>query len=187
MAVGIRELRKYLIELSEEELRAEVLTLYKKFPILKEYYQQELSLDGGGLVGDYKKKIHQHYFPSGRSPKRPRAAKTRELLSRFRKLSPFAYDVADLLLYQAETMVAFSAAKGTSGNRGYISGGFNQTLISRYKEALQLVVAESLESDFLPRLQEVLKEARFMRWGTYDALLDLYIQHINNRPEGVGV
>lgn len=178
MAIGVREVKKHLNEMSEEELREEVLKLYKKFPILKEYYQQELSLDGGGLVGDYKKKIRQHYFPTGRAVKRPRAAKTRELLSRFRKLSPFPYDVADLLLYQAEAMVEFSASKGT-GNKGYISGGFNQTLISRYKEALQLVVAEGLQQDFMPRLQQLLKDARFMRWGTYDALLDLYILHIN--------
>lgn len=179
MAIGVRELKKYLNELSEEELREEFLKLYKKFPILKEYYQQELSQDGGGLVADYKKKIRLHYFPSGRTVKRPRAAKTRELLSRFRKLSLFPFDTADLLLYQAETMVEFSASKGTNGNRGYISGGFNQTLLSRYKEALQLIVAEGLQQDFLPRLQQVLRDARHMRWGTYDALLELYIQHIN--------
>ncbi|WP_224999828.1 DUF6155 family protein [Cesiribacter sp. SM1] len=186
MATGVREVKKYLQELSEEELQEELLKLYKKFPIVKEYYQQELSQDGGGLVGDYKKKIRQHYFPSGRSVKRPRAAKTRELLSRFRKLSPFPYDVADLLLYQAETMVEFSASKG-SGNRGYISGGFNSTLISRYKEALQLIVAEGLQQDFMPRLQQLLKDARFMRWGTYDGLLELYIQHINKNKEEVAV
>lgn len=184
MAIGVRELKKWVQELSEEELQEELLKLYKKFPIVKEYYQQELSQDGG-LIEDYKKKIRQHYFPTGRSVKRPRAAKTRELLSRFRKLSPFPYDVADLLLYQAETMVEFSASKGTSGNRGYISGGFNQTLISRYKEALQLIVAESLQQDFMPRLQQLLKDSRHMRWGTYDALLDLYIQHVNKHPEGV--
>ncbi len=182
MAIGVREVKKYLNELSEEELREEFLKLYKKFPILKEYYQQELSQDGGGLVADYKKKIRQHYFPTGRSVKRPRAAKTRELLSRFRKLSAFPFDVADLQLYQAETMVEFSAAKG-SGNRGFISGGFNQTLISRYKEALQLIVAEDLQSNFMPRLQQILKDARHMHWGTYDALLELYIQHINKWPE----
>ena len=184
MAIGVRELKKWVQELSEDELQEELLKLYKKFPIVKEYYQQELSQDGG-LIEDYKKKIRQHYFPTGRSVKRPRAAKTRELLSRFRKLSPFPYDVADLLLYQAETMVEFSASKGTSGNRGYISGGFNQTLISRYKEALQLIVAESLQQDFMPRLQQLLRDSRHMRWGTYDALLDLYIQHINKHPEEV--
>lgn len=178
MAIGVREVKKYLNELSEEELREEFLKLYKKFPILKEYYQQELSQDGGGLVGDYKKKLRQHYFPSGRAVKRPRAAKTRELLSRFRKLSPFPFDVADLLLYQAEVMVEFSASKG-SGNRGFISGGFNQTLVSRYKDALQLIVAEGLQPDFMPRLQQLLQNARFMRWGTYDVLLALYIEHIN--------
>lgn len=187
MAIGVRDVKKYLSELAEEELQEEVLKLYKKFPIVKEYYQQELSQDGGGLVADYKKKIRQHYFPSGRTVKRPRAAKTRELLSRFRKLSPFAYDVADLLLYQTETMVEFSSSKGTSGNRGYISGGFNQTLMSRYKEALQLIVAEGLQPQFLPRLQQLLKEARFMRWGTYDGLLELYIQYINKSGEGIVV
>jgi hypothetical protein len=183
MAIGVREVKKYLQELSEEELREEFLKLYKKFPILKEYYQQELSQDSGSLVAEYKKKIRQHYFPAGRVVKRPRAAKTRELLSRFRKLSLFPYDMADLLLYQAETMVEFSASKGTNGNRGYISGGFNQTLSSRYKEALQLIVAEGLQHDLMPRLQQVLRDSRHMRWGTYDGLLELYIQHINKRPE----
>ena len=186
MAIGVREVKKYLNELSEDELREEFLKLYKKFPILKEYFQQELSLDGGGLVVDYKKKIRQHYFPTGRVVKRPRAAKTRELLSRFRKLSLFPFDMVDLLLYQAETMVEFSASKG-SGNKGYVSGGFNQTLISRYKEGLQLIAAEGLQHDFMPRLQQMLKDARFMRWGTYDTLLELYIQHINKKPEGLGV
>lgn len=182
MAPGVRDLKKFLSELAQEELQEEILKLYKKFPLVKEYYQQELAEDGGGLLQDYKKKIRQHYFPSGRSVKRPRAAKTRELLSRFRKLSPFPYDVADLLLYQAEVMVEFSASKG-KGNKGYISGGFNQTLISRYKEALQLIAAEALVQDFMPRLQQLLKEARFMRWGTYDALLELYILYINKQPE----
>lgn len=180
MAIGVREVKKYLNELTDEELREEVVKLYKKFPILKEYYQQELSQDGSGLVAEYKKKLRLHYFPSGRTVKRPRAAKTRELLSRFRKLSPFSYDVADLLLSQAEIMVEFSASKG-SGKKGFISGGFNQTLISRYKEALQLVVAEGLQKEFMARLQQLLKDARFMRWGTYDALLEQYIQHINKQ------
>jgi hypothetical protein len=172
---GLREFRKYLKELEEDELRQELEKLYRQLPLVKEYYQFELSQDHAGLVISYKQKIERHYFPtSGRQPKRPKAAKMRDLINQFRQLSPFTYDVADLLLYQTETMVRFA------NDRGYISRGFSQTLVSRYKEALVLITKEDHKADFSSRAQKIMQEARKLRrWNTYDDLVELYIEHIN--------
>lgn len=167
------KLKRYLQDLSEEELRQEILRLYGSIPLVKEFYQLELSPDVNSLAQDYKRKIHRYYFPKGRNIKRPKAAKMRELIRNFQRISPFPFDVADLLLYQIECMVDFSK------ENGYISKSFQQTIVSRYKEALSIISKEMLKPDFMKRSQDILKEARFMRWGTYEQLLQLYIDTYN--------
>ena len=172
---GLRDFRKYLKNLEEDDLREELEKLYKQLPIVKEYYQFELSANHDSIVKSYKTKIDRHYFPtSGRKPKRPKAAKMRDLINQFKQLSPFAFDTVDLLLHQVETMIKFAK------DRGYVSKGFNQTLISRYKEALVILTKEELQADFSDRGQQIMQQSRFMRrWGTYDSLVELYIEYIN--------
>lgn len=171
-----KQLKKHLQALSEEELREEILRLYSTIPLVKEYFQMELSSESTALVLTYKQKIKRYYFPKGRAIKRPKAAKMRELIRDFQRISPFPYDVVDLLLFQAECMVEFSAANG------FVSSGFQQTLVSRYKEALLLIKKEMLRNDFIKRSQTILKNTRFMHWDTYEQLLQLYI-HCFNREE----
>jgi hypothetical protein len=168
-----KQLKRYLQDLSEDELRQEVMRLYSSIPLVKEFYQLELSPDINSLVEDYKKKIRRYYFPAGRSIKRPKAAKMRELIRNFQRISPFPYDVADLLLYQTACMIEFSE------ENGYISKGFQQTIISRYKEALTLIDKEMLKADFMKPCQQILKNTRFMHWGTYEQLLKLYTDTFN--------
>lgn len=168
-----KQLKKHLQELSEEELREEILRLYTTIPLVKEYFQLELGQDPAALVTSYKQKIRRYYFPRGRGIKRPKAAKMRELIRDFQRISPFPYDVVDLLLFQVECMVEFSTDKG------FVSGGFQQTLVSRYKEALLLIQKELFKEDFMKRCQSILKDSRFMHWGTYEQLLQLYIDTFN--------
>ena len=187
--ITVKQLKRHLQELSEEELREEMIRLYQRFPLVKEYFQLELSQDSTALVSAYKQKIQRYYFPKGKSIKRPKAAKMRGLIRDFQRISTFPYDVADLLLFQTECMVAFSESKG------YVSAGFQQTLISRYKEALVLIKKEMLKDPFMQRCQAILKKSRFMHWNTYEQLLKLYIEYYNkeslpdnqqrNMPPGV--
>lgn len=97
----------------------------------------------------------------------------RELIRDFQRISTFPYDVVDLLLFQVECMVEFST------NKGFVSGGFQQTLVSRYKEALLLIQKELFKEDFAKRCQSILKSSRFMHWGTYEQLLQLYNDAFN--------
>ena len=163
-----KDFKNFLDELNEQELRDELMGLYRKFPIIKEYYQLELSTDSTHVVDDYKNKIRRYYFPSGRNIKRPKAAKMRELISQFKKVAPFTHDVIDLLLYQVETMLAFTK------ERGYVSKGFYQTMVSRYKDALQLIEQEEAKEDFRERSLRIVKEAAFINWGPHIELENLF-------------
>lgn len=154
-----KDLKKFLEELNEEELRNEIKQLYQRFPIVKEYYQLELSTDSTAVVDDYKNKIRRYYFPTNRNIKKPKAAKMRELISQFKKVAPFPHDVIDLLLYQVETMMDFTEEKG------YVTAGFYQTMVSRYKDATQLMMQEEAKEDFRERCQNILDQASFMSWG----------------------
>ena len=163
-----KDLKNFLEELNEQELREELIRLYRKFSIIKEYYQLELSTDSTPVVDDYKNKIRRYYFPTNRIIKRPKATKMRELISQFKKVAPFTFDVIDLLLYQVETMIAFTK------ERGYVSKGFYLTLVSRYKEALQLIEQEEAKDNFRERSQNIVKEATFIHWGPHKELVHLF-------------
>lgn len=165
-----KDLKKYLDELNEQELRAEIKELYRKFPLIKEYYQLELSTDSTLVVNDYKNKIRRYYFPNNRRVKRPKAAKMRELINSFKKVAPFTYDVIDLLFYQVEIMMEFTR------ERGYVSQGFYQTMISRYKEALQLIEQDQAKEEFRERSRKIAEESSFMNWGPQVDIKDLHIR-----------
>ncbi len=165
-----KDLKKYLDDLTEQELREEIKALYRKFPIVKEYYQLELSLDSTPVVEDYKSKIRRYYFPAGRNIKRPKAAKMRDLINQFKKVAPFPHDVIDLLLFQTETMIQF-----TSEN-GYVSAGFDQTVISRFKEATKLIKQEQAKAEFQERCLHLINEAEIMGWGPHFNLQLLYTE-----------
>lgn len=179
MSVTKTTFKKYIKSLDEESLQEELIRLYDRLPLVKEYYKFELSNDSSKLVDAYKEKISRHYFPKNRTVKRPKAAFSKELIRTFQRLSPFPFDTIDLLLHQVEVMIRFSE------KRGMVSTGFQSTLLSRYKEALKLIKSEGLKADFMERCQQVLIKSRFMRWGTYDALLEAYIAVFNKKKEAV--
>ena len=54
-----RELKKYLNSLEEKELINEIVKLYDKFKLVKQYYELELGNDSSKLLDEFKEKIQE--------------------------------------------------------------------------------------------------------------------------------
>lgn len=156
-------LKKHLDELDKKELVEEVLKLYSKFSQVKEFYQMELSDDTKAFVDSYKKKIKAIYFPA-RGYRYPRASAIRRLISKFKKVAVFDFDVVDLLLYRVENGIAYSKTFGG------IDEAFFTSITSSYDEALKLITKSNLHTEFKDRCRQIVTDAEYMGWGFHTNL-----------------
>ncbi len=159
--------KKHLDELHKKEVVEEILKLYAKFPQVKEYYQMELSEDTQSFVEGYKKKIKAIYFPA-RGFRHPRASAIRRIISKFKKVAVFDYDVVDLLLYRVENGIAYSKTFGG------IDEAFYTSIESSFDEALKLIAKNNLFADFKDRCQQMVNDSEYIGWGFHDYLLEAY-------------
>ena len=58
-----RELRKYLKELTKEQLEEQIINLYDKFPAVKTYYDFVFNPNERKLLQEFKLKVSNEYFP----------------------------------------------------------------------------------------------------------------------------
>jgi hypothetical protein len=160
-------LKKHLDELDKQELAEEVLKLYTKFSQVKEFYQMELSEDTKAFVEGYKKKIKAIYFPA-KGYRQPRASAIRRIISKFKKVAVFDYDIIDLLLYRVENGIAYSKTFGG------IDEAFYTSIASSYEEALKHITKSNLYQEFEFRCQQIITDAPYTGWGFQQHLSDMY-------------
>jgi hypothetical protein len=166
-------LKKHLDELDKKELVEEVLKLYAKFSQVKEFYQMELSEDTKAFVEGYKKKIRAIYFPA-RGYRHPRASAIRRIISKFKKVAVFDYDIVDLLLYRVENGIAYSKTFGG------IDEAFYTSIESSYDEALKLIARSNLFAEFKGRCQQIVADAQYTGWGFHNHLSDTYAEYFKD-------
>jgi hypothetical protein len=159
---------KHLEQLSAEELRAELLQLYGRFPNVKQYYQVELEEGSKSAVLDqYKAGIRQAYFPKRGLGKR-RNSISRRLISNFKKIAAFEYDVADLLFYRVECGIEAANKASKKQTQPYYSA-----ILLTFDEGARLMMKLGERESFDPRIQGILKGADGMPYSFLFKLEDI--------------
>lgn len=151
-------LKKHLQSLTQEDLVEEILKLAKRFKDVKAYYDMDLGGEARqkAILDDYKKKLDKDFVPRDGHPS---ISKQRSLISEFKKISVFPYDVIDLLLYRVECGVDFTNSYGDMWE------GYYDSIAGSYEEALKLIQKNGLKSHFLNRCLIISKESRDIGWG----------------------
>lgn len=165
-----REFTKYLKTLDEKALVVELQKLYSKFPMVKKYYEVELSPNTDKIVDEYKVKIKKEYF-RGNSLGRARSSISRKLIAEFKKIAIHQSDVIELWLYRTEMMAAYTM------KRSYIKEAFHNSFVRSYEATCEFITKEKLESQFEPRCYEIVKTVEDYGWGSFDELEYIYEQH----------
>lgn len=147
------ELKKYLAEMNEEALRAEILKLYQKLPQVKDYYNQDLMSESErqAMLDTYKKKIYRQFWTPSGNPKDPSNAEIKTLVSEFEKVAAFPYDIIDLLLYRVELTTEHANEFGGAADANYNAS------TTMFKKAMKLIQANGYLSYFQQRIEALFK------------------------------
>lgn len=164
-------LKKYLTNLSNEDLIKEVEKLYKNFKNVQEYYGMELSGDTANFLKKYKEMLLKEYFPNTKyTIGNARASVAKKIVSDFSKIKVFEVDLIDLMLYRVELCVAFTDAYGDINEQFYTSTE------NAFDAVVKLIVKNKLQEMFMLRCKEVVDKTADFGWGFHDTLSEIYYQ-----------
>ena len=150
----ISDLIKILDEMTEEELKQEILKLYNKLPQVKDFYNQDLMTEEERqeALNKYKQKIYHEFWRSKESPKGMINNTTiKTTIADYEKICLFPYDLIDLLIYRVEITTDYAE------HFGGMSGSNYNASITTFKKAIKLMREHNYLTYFESRCKKIFK------------------------------
>ncbi|SFD90979.1 DUF6155 family protein [Flavobacterium phragmitis] len=170
-----RDLKKYLGELTKEQLEEQLIELYEKFAPVKTYYDFVFNPKEDKLLQEAKVKISQEYFPIKKPGARwrPKAKMRRsvaqKLIKHFMTLGVDSFVLADIMLYNIEIAQTYSS-------QNYIKQElFYKSMLNSFEQAVNFIVSNGIFSDFKLRINAILEEIVTQKWKNkydFEAILE---------------
>ncbi len=152
-----RALKKYLSSLKKKDLEAQILDLYHRFPVVKEYYDFAFNPKEEKLVQEAKIKIANEYFPVKRKRARARRSVAQKYIKRFLVLGVDAVLIADVMLYNIEIAQSFSSEKN-------VPDAFYKSMLNSFTEATHHIALHGILPEFKTRILKVYHSAQEQDW-----------------------
>jgi hypothetical protein len=163
-----RDLKQELATFDKKKLIGLISDLYDKNKLVKEYLDYYLKPDENERLKVYKAKIREAFFP--KRGVRYNLVSGRKTISDFRKLSPSAESLIDLMLYYVECGAEFT------NNYGDINESYYVSLAKVFRDSLDLIYKNSLYKTFKDKAQNIVDISENIGWGFYDAVSSLYFE-----------
>lgn len=153
-----RDLKKYLNELTKEQLEEQLLELYDKFKDIKVYYDFVFNPKENDLVKEAKLKISNEYFPvRGKKPKMRRSV-AQKFIKHFITLGVDSFIIADLMLYTIEIAQTLSSEKNIKQE------AFYKSMLNSYEQAISFMIEKGILSEFKSRVVAICTETLTQNW-----------------------
>lgn len=152
-----RALQKYLADLKKKELEAQILDLYLRFPLVKEYYDFVFNPKEDKLVQEAKTKISNEYFPLKRRRPKTRRSVAQKYIKHFIKLGVDPHLIADVMLYNLEISQSFSKEKN-------VPDAFYKSMLNSFNEGVQFISVNGLLHDFKDRIVKIYQTTQEQEW-----------------------
>jgi Family of unknown function (DUF6155) len=170
----LSDFKKLLAEMTEAELREELLKLFNKLEQVQMFYAQDLLSkdDRQKILQESKDKIYKKFWtPSGSPRNNVSNADIRKIISDFEKISAFPHEVIDLILYRVETATEFANNFGGMPDADYNAAS------TAYEKALKLIKTHKLEDYFKDRCTTFFGYRNLDYWYIEDleSLFETYI------------
>ena len=153
-----RALKKYLTELKKKELEEQLMDLYTRFPVVKEYYDFIFNPKEDKMVQEAKAKISNEYFPLKRRRPKARRSVAQKYIKHFIKLGVEPHLIADVMLYNLEIAQTFSLDKN-------VPDAFYKSMLNSFNEMVQFVSLNALLPNFKDRLIKVYETTQEQDWA----------------------
>jgi len=153
-----RNLKKYLSELSKEQLEEQLVELYEKFKDVKVYYDFAFNPNENKLIQEAKFKISNEYFPSkGKRPKMRRSI-AQKFIKHYISLGVDVFIIADIMLYNIEIAQAFSSEKFIKQEL------FFRSMLTSFQQAISFLIENGILNDFKSRVVALKEESINQNW-----------------------
>ncbi len=153
-----RQFNSFLSELKEEEAKEQLLDLYDRFKVVKEFYDFSFNPNEDKRLHDAKTRIAKEYFPeNGRRPKKRRSV-AQKLIAKFHSLELAPMLIADVMFYNLEIAQTYTAEYSINQE------SFYKSMLKSFREALQFVQAQFLTLDFKERVERVVELSHRQEW-----------------------
>jgi hypothetical protein len=169
--LGHGELKRFLQQLSKEQLISQVLELTRSFPQVRDFYQTKVRpADDAAVRQKYKQIIEDEFLPA-RGLGKMRLSVARRAVTDYRKVAASEEGLADLMLFYVEAGVRCTNTYGDINEPFYLS------MERMYASALPQIAEHDLTEQFQSRCASVVEKTEGIGWGFHDALGDLYGDH----------
>lgn len=166
--IGIKELKSYLNQQSDEELILQIVELFKTFDEVKEFYQIRLNSesDDTAVRKTYEEKIRKFFFPARPSYARdfPRYADARKIITAYKKVAISPSSIITLMLFYVEMGCQFTQTYGD------MDEPFYNSMESMFNSAVKEIVKFGLQDEFKFHCQDIVNSASGTGWGFHDGL-----------------
>ena len=152
-----RALKKYLSELDNEALAAQLMELYERFPTVKEYYDFAFNPKEDKLIQEAKSKISNEYFPLKRKRPKTRRSIAQKYIKRFITLGVDPHLVADIMLFNLEVAQKFSENKN-------VPDAFYKSMCNSYAEAVPYISTHGMLPEFKDRIGKIYQQVNGESW-----------------------
>lgn len=153
-----RELKKYLDQLPQDALQEQILMLYEKFVPVKTYYDFVFHPKEEQLLEQAKVKIRHEYFPAKSRKAKARRSTAQKFIKHYMNLGLEPNLLADLMMYNLETVVAFSAQKKPA------AAAFYKSHLNAFEQLVHYLIEQGLTKAFYLRLSHVLAQIQQQEW-----------------------
>jgi len=158
-----RDLKKYMHQLTKDQLEEQILELYEKFSPVKVYYNFVFNPKEDTLLQECKLKISNEYFPIQTAAKKRKKPKMRrsvaqKYIKHFVTLGVDPYVIGDVMLYNIEVAQTFAAENIIKQELFY------KSMFNSFEQAAVFMIANGILNEFKSRIESIHKETITQRW-----------------------
>jgi len=170
-----RDLKKYLAELSKEQLEEQIIELYEKFSPVKVYYDFVFNPKEDKLLQESKVKISHEYFPIKKPNARwrPKAKMRRsvaqKIIKHFIMLGVDSFIIADVMLYNIEIAQTYSS------NNFIKQELFYKSIFNSFEQAVNFLISNGILPEFKERVSAIQQQTIQQKWKNrydFEAILE---------------
>jgi hypothetical protein len=171
-----RDLKKYLNELTKEQLEEQIIELYEKFSPVKVYYNFVFNPKEEALLQECKLKISNEYFPIQTAAKKRKKPKMRrsvgqKYIKHFITLGVDPFIITDVMLYNIEIAQAFSSENTIKQELFY------KSMLNSFEQAVIYMIANGILNEFKTRMNGIHKETMTQKWkneSEFNAIIERF-------------
>ncbi len=152
-----RNLQKYIKELKRKELESQLIDLYERFPVVKEFYDFAFNPKEDKLIQNAKVRISNEYYPVKRRKPKARRSVAQKFIKHFINLGVAPHLIADVMLYNIEIAQSFSLERN-------VADSFYKSLLNSFTEATHYVSVNGMLPEFKDRILKVYQFTQDNHW-----------------------